>query len=279
MARRTTRRRRTTSTSSTASSSTGATAKASTRRKRSTTRKRTTGVRRGTTVDVDKILESILDDVVQRLGLDILGLQREAYKEMLKPIVEGIVSQYSSRPSKDAIISKMRATANNVYLFASAYLLEKLERFTSEQLEFIVSYGGPVAAKHVAKLYQEALRLGRKDLIPQIRSLWEIHGTPTPIPCPRCGFRAVTPDLYCMVCGYTLSEKEAKEAIDFQERLRELVEFYDKHEVEEAIEKGYVIVGDTIKPPSARPEPTDIILHLTREEREYLRRLLVERRQ
>ncbi|WP_048061476.1 hypothetical protein [Hyperthermus butylicus] len=279
MARRTTRKRRAATTSSTASTSTSTSARTSSRRTRSTTRRRSSGVRRGSNIDVNKLLESIVDDAVQQLGLDILGLQREAYKEMLRPIVEGILSQYSSRPSRDTIISRMKATANNVYLFASAYLLERLEKFTPEQLEFIVSYGGPVAAKHVSKLYHEALRLDRRDLVPQIRSIWEMHGAPTPIPCPRCGFRAVTPDLYCMVCGYTLSEREAKEAIDFQERLRELVEFYGEHEVEETIEKGYVIVGETVKPPSTRLEPTDIILHLTREEREYLRKLLAERRQ
>jgi hypothetical protein len=265
MARRS--RRRTTS-------STTASGRSRARRRSSS---RASGVYRGR-VDPEKVLESVLDDVVSQLGLDILGLDRKAYAEMLKPIIEGIVSQYSSRPSKDAILGKLKATAQHVYMYAAAYLLEKLDKLTSDQLEFVVSYGGPVAAKHVARLYREAKRLGREDLIPQLRRLWETYGNPTPIPCPRCGFRAVTPDLYCMVCGYTLTEREAKEAIDFNVRLQELVEFYPPQDVLETIEKGYVIVGDTIKPATARPEPTDVILHLTNEEKEFLRRLLAERR-
>ncbi len=229
-------------------------------------------------MDPDKLLDSILDDVVQQLGLDILGLERKAYAEMLKPIIEGILSQYSSRPSKDAIVGRLKATVQHVYMYAAAYLLEKLEKLTPEQLEFVVSYGGPVAAKHVSRLYSEAKRLGREDLIPQLRRVWELYGNPTPIPCPRCGFRAVTPDLYCMVCGYTLTEREAKEMIDFRERLRELVEFYSESEVLDTIERGYVVVGDTIKPASARPSPTDVVLHLTAEEKELLRKMLMERR-
>jgi len=267
MARRVRRRR--TTTSSTASR----TSSSRTRR-----RSRSTGVYRVQRVDPEKVLESVLDDVVSQLGLDILGLDRSAYAEMLKPIIEGIVSQYSSRPSKDAILGRLKATAQHVYMYAAAYLLEKLDKLTSDQLEFVVSYSGPVAAKHAARLYREAKRLGREDLIPQLRRLWEMYGNPTPIPCPKCGFRAVTPDLYCMVCGYTLSEREAKEAIDFNVRLRELVEFYSPQEVLETIERGYVIVSDTIKPATARPQPTDVILHLTSEEKEFLRRLLMERR-
>jgi hypothetical protein len=265
MVRRVRRRRTTSSVSSTSTS-------------RTRRRSRTSGIYRAQRVDPEKILESILDDAVGQLGLDILGLDRSAYAEMLKPIIEGIVSQYSSRPSKDSILGRLRATAQHVYMYASAYLLEKLDKLTNDQLEFVVSYGGPIAAKYASRLYREAKRLGREDLIPQLRRLWEMYGNPTPIPCPRCGFRAVTPDLYCMICGYTLTEKEAKDAIDFNERLRELVEFYSPQEVLETIERGYVIIGDTIKPATANPQPTDIVLHLTAEEKEFLRKLLAERR-
>lgn len=229
-------------------------------------------------MDPEKLLDSIVDEAVQKLGLAILALDRDSYKEMLKPIVEGILEQYSSRPSKDAVISKMQGALNNVYMMASAYLLEKLNRLTPEQLEFVATYGGPVAARYISRLYREALRSNRTDLLPILRSLWEQYGRPTPIPCPRCGFRAVTPDLECMVCGYVLSEREAKEAIDFEYRLAELVEFYPASDVLDAIDKGIVLVGETIKPPSAPREPTDIVLHLSRSEKEKLRKLLEERK-
>lgn len=252
----------------------------STRRRHGASSRGSSGARRLSQprVDPDKLLDSIVDEAVQRLGLGILGLDRESYKEMLKPLVEGIVERYSSRPSKDAIVSRLQNAVNNVYILASAYLLEKLEKLTPEQLEFVVTYGGPIAAKYASRLYKEIVESNRRDLLPLLRSAWEQYGRPTPIACPRCGFRAVTPDLVCMVCGYTLSEREAKEAIDFNYRLEEFVELYPASDVREAIERGVVVVGDTLKPPSAPREPTDIVLHLTRSERDRLRKLLEERK-
>jgi ribosomal protein L37E len=213
-----------------------------------------------------------LEEVVSRLGLDILGLNRDQYREMLKPIIEGLLSTYTSRPSSDSIIARLRATAQNVYVMASAYLLEKFDRLTPEQLEFVVANGGPVAGKYAPKLYKLAIELGRTDLIPQIRYLWEVHGSPTPIECPRCGFRAVTPDLTCIICGYEAKEREVKEAIDFREKLRMFVEEASPSEIREVLERGYVLVGETVKPPSAPREPFDLELRLERDELEFLRK-------
>ncbi len=229
-------------------------------------------------MDPEKILDSILDEAVARLGLDILGLSREQYREMLKPIIEGIVSMYSSRPSNDSILARLRATAQNVYVMASAYMLEKLDKLTPEQLEFIVANGGPVAGKYAPRLYQLAVELGRKDLIPQIRYLWETYGSPTPITCPRCGFRAVTPELKCMVCGYEPSEREVKEAIDFREKLEMFAEEASVDEIREAVERGYVLVGERVKPPSAPREPFDVELRLDRSEVELLRKWIEVKR-
>ena len=229
-------------------------------------------------IDPVKLLESMVDDIASRLGLDLLGLSREQLMEALRPVIEGLLEQYSSRPSKDAIISRLVATSRHVYMLVSAYLLEKFDRLTPEQLEFVTSYGEGVAAKYMPRLYREAKRLGREDLIPLLRAVWEKYGSPTPIACPYCGFRAVTPDLVCMVCGRELSEKEVKEAIDFREKLIEFVELYSSREVEEAVEKGYVVVGESIKPPSTRLERGEVILHLSRDERNLLKSLLAERR-
>ncbi|BEP17011.1 hypothetical protein PYJP_03630 [Pyrofollis japonicus] len=230
-------------------------------------------------IDPHKLTEDILDEVSSRLGLDILGLKREQLVEALRPIVEGILEQYSSRPSKEAIISKIVNTSRNVYMMIAAYIVERIDSLTNEQLEFVINYGEAVAAKHAPKLYAEAKRLGRDDLIPMLRMLWEKYGNPTPIACPYCGFRAVTPDLVCMICGKELSEREVKEAIDFRERLQEMVELYSEREVEDAISRGYVIVGDVVKPPSYNIEPGNVVLHLTAEERSFLKKLLMVKRE
>ncbi len=229
-------------------------------------------------IDPLRLLEGIVDDVMTRLGLDILGLTREQVIEALKPVIEGILEQYSSRPSKDSIISRLVATSSHVYMYISAYLLEKFDKLTPEQLEFVASYGERIAAKYMPRLYREALRLGREDLIPLLRSIWEKYGMPTAIACPYCGFRAVTPDLVCIICGRELSEKDVKKAIDFREKLLEFVELYSPREIEDAIAKGYVIVSDSIKPPSSTLSRGDVVLHLTEKERAFLKSLLAEKR-
>jgi len=254
------------------------------KRKRTTVTRRTSrGARRsysrsrGAIVNIDRLIDNVIDDVVSNLGLDILNLTRQEYVEILKPIVEGIASTYS-RPSKEAILARLKAVADRVYMMVSAYLLEKKENVSEEQLEFIVSYGGPVLCRHVQRIYSQLKVYGRSDLIGQLRVSWERYCNPTPISCPRCGFRALTPDLVCMVCGYEAGEEEVKRAIDFEQKLREFVEIYDKASVEEAIERGYVLVGETVKPPSAQREPYDIELRLSKSEREFMKRLLSERK-
>ncbi len=224
------------------------------------------------------MLDSVLDEVVTSLGLDILGLSREQYREMLRPVIEGLLSTYTSRPSTETIIARLRATSQNLYIMASAYMLEKLEKLTPEQLEFIVANGGPVAGKYAPKLYRAALELGRKDLIPQIRYLWETYGNPTPLECPRCGFRALTPELTCMICGHEASEREVKKVIDFEEKLRMFAEEASPTEIREALERGYVLVGERVKPPSGPREPFDVEIRLDKHELEILRRALEVRR-
>ncbi len=252
--------------------------RATRKRSKRTTSSRSTSTRRRARADPETILNSVLDEVVSRLGLDLLGLSREEYAEILRPVVEGIVSQYSSRPSREAVLNRLENAARNIYMLASAYVLEKYEKLTEDQLEFIVANAPQIAAKYVQKLYREALRLGRRDVIPMLRSAWERFGTPTPLACPRCGFRAVTPDLVCIVCNYELSEREAKEMLDFEEKLRELAEFYSPFEIRETIARGYVIIGDVVKPATAERQPTDIVLHLSDSEKKLLSQLLAERR-
>lgn len=234
--------------------------------------------RRSAAIDVDLLTESVVDEVVRQLGLDLLGLERAEYVEMLKPLVAGLVDQYSSKPSRQTIVSRLVSNPRPVYLMAAAYVLERRQELTEDQVEFILSNAPEMAAKHVSKLYREAVRHGRGDLVAMLRAAWERYGSPTPVACPRCGFRALTPDLVCIVCGYEASEEEVKRAVDFEERLRELVEFYGPAEAREAAERGYVILGEFVKPPTAQREPMDIVLHLNERERELLRRMIAEQR-
>ncbi len=228
--------------------------------------------------DPAKLLEAVVDVAVGRLGLGFLGLSREEYEEMLKPIVEGMLAGSDGGLTLESVAARLEASRQQLYLMASAYLLEKKDELTQEQLEFVVSYGGHVAASYAPRLYKLIEKYGRWDLLPQLRYAWETYGRPTPIPCPRCGFRAVTPELQCMVCGYSLSERELREVTDFREKLREAAYTWQLTELIETIERGVVYLGEEVKPATARPSPLDVEVILTREEKEMLKKILEERR-
>lgn len=239
------------------------------RRKRSTSQKKT--------INVDTIIEKITDEAISSLGLDVLGLTRDQYREMLRPIIEGILSTYSSRPAVDTIISKMRATLNQLYMMAAAYVLEKLDELNEEQLEFVIANGATVAVNHIAKLYKHIEKYRRWDLLPQLRYLWETYGKPTPLSCPYCGFRAITPDLVCLVCGREIKENDLKKAIDFEQRLIEFAETTELSKLREIIEKGYVLIGEDIRSPSEEHTGVEVELRLSEPEKEIIRNIMVKR--
>lgn len=242
----------------------------------SKTSKRTTR-RRRKTINVEEYVKSIVKEVASRLGLDLLGLKDEEYYEVLGPVIEMVIGEATYKPKIDQIVSRLKRYYENVAELIASNLLRIRENFTPEQLEFIIAYGRRVAAGYVQKLYHEALRLGREDLIAQLRYVWHEYGKPTPIPCPKCGFRAVLPDLTCFVCGATLSEKDVRKAVDFNELFKEFVETSSISDLRETLERGYILLGEHIKPPIAQREPWDIEIFLNKDEKEYIRKKIIEK--
>ena len=240
--------------------------------------RRTRRTRRKKTINVEEYVRSIVKDVAERLGLDLLGLKEEEYYEVLGPAIEMVLGEATYKPKVDQIVSRLQRHYDNVAEVISANLVRLKDNFTPEQLEFIISYGRRVAAGAVQKLYKEAVKMGREDLVSQLRQVWHEYGRPTPIPCPKCGFRAVLPDLTCFVCGAVLSEKEVKKAVDFEALLKEFAETASIDEIREAVERGYVLLGEYVKAPTANRDPWDIEIFLSRDERDYLRKKLLEKR-
>ncbi len=239
-------------------------------------KKRKTRTRRRK-INVEEYVKSIVKDVAMGLGLDYLGLSDEELQEVLGPILEMLVGDVSYKPKVEQLVKRVQRYYDNIAELISMNLLRVREKLTVEQLEYVVAYGRRAVAANIQRLYEEAKRLNRTDLIPQLRYLWEEYGRPTPIPCPRCGFRAVTPDLTCFVCGAVLSEKEIREAVDFDVVFREFLETATIEELRETLERGYVLLGETVKPPTARREPWDIELFLNKKEKELLKKKIYEK--
>jgi len=242
------------------------------------TSRRGTSRRRKKTINVEEYVRSIVKEVASRLGLDLLGLNDEEYYEVLGPVIEMALGEATYKPKVDQIVSRLKRYFENVAELIASNLLRVRENFTPEQLEFIIAYGRRAAAGNVQRLYREARRLGRDDLIAQLKYVWHEYGRPTPIVCPKCGFRAILPDFSCYVCGAILSEEDVRKAVDFDVLFREFVETSSINDLRETLERGYVLLGEYIKPPTAQREPWDLELFLKKHEKEYIRKKIMEKR-
>ncbi len=260
-------RRRRTKRASASSSTAAATGRSAQRSRRRSAATKPTGRAYVTDTMVDAIVEAIME----RYGLHDLSVTLDELRELLRPIIDEIADTYSSRPSKDQIMARMLRNEEKLLELIAAYLAETREELDEQLLEFIVYNLGASGARLVPKLYREAKRLGREDLIDVLRGKWLESGLATPYQCPRCGFYALTPSLTCIVCGAEVDENEFKESIDFESLLEEFAETATRDEILEVVnEKRIVYDGVRLKPPSQRTV-NDIELHLSRDEVEKLR--------
>ncbi len=251
------------------------------RRKRSASqqgkRRQTGRSKKKWTLDVEAVASEVIPEVASRLGLDYLGLTERELRDVIEPIISSIAEARSTKPSVESLVKRIVAGKQMLYKAIAAKLLER-EELTVDQLEFIVANAPELAGRAAPKLYRIAKAAGADHIIDTLRFLWERYGKPTPVRCPYCGFRAVTPALECIVCGRSVEEEDLKRAIGFEDLLRRFAETADPALVEEVIRRGYVLLDDEIKPPSLRSTtPLAVEIYLTRRERELLRSLLSEK--
>ncbi len=239
---------------------------------------RTRRKRKSRKFDYESAVPEVVRGVVERLGLDYLGLSYDELREVIEPIVVEIVENRKTKPSIESLIK--RIINNKQLLFkAIASKLAGKEELTLEQLEFIITNAPELAGRAAPLLYDKARRLQADYLIDSLRYLWQRYGKPTRIRCPYCGFYSVTPDMKCIVCGREVDERDLKQSIGFEKLLREFAEHSDRALVEEVIRAGYVIYDGEIHPPSAAPlHRAGVQLFLSRREKELLRSILEEAR-
>ncbi|MGC9071169.1 MAG: hypothetical protein ACP5HK_00510 [Acidilobus sp.] len=231
--------------------------------------------RQHTQADLSPIVNSVTQQVYESFGLDAYGITLDDAKGVISDMVYAIAESRSSKLTDEVALKKVTAAKDNLMKALANVILSRGTRLTREQLEFIVSYAQEAAGKAAPYLYHEAKRLGADDIVDTLRSLWLQYGKPTPVECPRCGFRAVTPDLACLVCGAQLSERELKEHMGFSRLLIETAKRLHSRLVEEMISAGYVVLNGEIRPPSLAPrDGFAIVIHLSRAEKDSLRSLI-----
>ncbi len=237
-------------------------------------RKRTASRRE---VDLESWIERNVDEVVSRAGLDYLGLDREVWLEVLRDLLAELYGSTSSYKSAEDVAKRFVRSSDRVLPVVAARLAQLLEKPSEDLLEFIVTNIGDAVLDLAPKIYSWIVKLKREDLLGTLKykwgTAWTRNRTPMlPVACPRCGFNSLMPDLACLVCGASVSERELKESMDFSGRLRELLSQTDCSELGSMVKYDYVLVNNIeVKPPTRGRLPIDVEVYLSEAERGLVR--------
>ncbi|MDM7275371.1 MAG: hypothetical protein P3X22_004535 [Thermoprotei archaeon] len=215
-----------------------------------------------------------------------LGIRSFADSSTLLDIVEGVVASYVESRGKsrleradvDLIVKRLELHREALYKHVASKIMVEAEDLDGAKLEFIVNYAPEIAGKTAPTLYRLAREKGLSYLVETLRRLWETHGSPTLLACPECGFKALTPDFYCIVCGSTPEEGEVKRSMGFEAELRKAAVKWHEKLIAEALNAGFVYYDGEIKPPSMGRRGADIVFHLSHREKNILREVMAERR-
>jgi len=201
--------------------------------------------KRATSINIDKLLDEVFEQVDSMFALTSdLQLPPEKAREIVKELVENIAAGYSSKPSGEAIVKKIKKNQNIISEYIASKILSESDKLTPSQLEFAIMRGGRAVLSEVDRLYKLATHQGREDLVSLLRHAWNTYGPKGMIECPMCGFNAVSPDRNCLTCGATVSEEYVRKTLGFDEKFELYLKTASVAELNELLQLGQVLVGE-----------------------------------
>jgi hypothetical protein len=233
--------------------------------------------RRRKGINIDSWIDKYIMDFISITGLDILGLDKEAYKELLSDIMIELYGSLTSYTNVKTLAKRYLRNRRLLDEVIASRLAAMLDKFTEDQLEFIVYNVGDSVLNLAPKIYEEIKKLGRDDLAAILRVKWanawlKVKKTSLPLECPNCGFNAVMPDLTCLVCNSVLKESEIKQHINFMPSLKTYTEALQCDDLKKLLNYDYVLMnGAGIKLPWERREPIDVEIFLSDVEKKLLK--------
>jgi len=239
--------------------------------------------RRRREINIDAWIERNIDDIVRLTGLDLLGLSRDQYIELLKDIIVQLYGSTTSYTKVDVLVRRFRRYADRINPILAVRIASMIDNLSEEQLEFVIYNIGDEVLGVASKLYSLAKKYSREDLISILRTKWsnawiKRRTQVLPAQCPTCGFNSLMPDLTCLVCDSVISDRKLKEFIKFNERLKELISILSCDEVKDIIRRGYVLLnGLGLKAPSEGKSQVDIEVYLTSKELSFVKSVYKER--
>lgn len=207
-----------------------------------------------------------------------LQLPLDKAKEIIRDIVEIVASSYSSKPTPEAIVKKIKRNRQVFNEYIVSKLVKELDKFTHKQVEYIVTRGGRAILQDAERLYKIATRENREDLVDIIRSIWNNSGPRSLLDCPKCGFKAITPERYCMICGATITEDYIRRLLGFEDKFNIYLKTASIAELNETLQHGCVLVGEkgVYNPRSRRARLENPVLYMINLNRNEISRIVEE---
>lgn len=195
--------------------------------------------------DIDKLLDEIFSQVDSIFSLTTyLGLSPDKAREVVREILDNVVSSYSSRPSTEAVLKKIKRNADIISEYIASKLLELEDKLSINQLEFIVLKGGRSALKEAERLFKLALKYSRDDIVSALRNLWNISGPRGLLECPKCGFNSITPERICLICGNIVKDEYIRERLSFSDKFETYLKTASVAELNETMQAGFILLGE-----------------------------------
>ncbi len=235
-------------------------------------------------INIDAWIDKYIMDFVSLTGLDILGLTKEQYKELLSDILIELYGSLTSYSNVKVIAKRYLRARDKINEVIAARLAFMLNELTPEQLEFIAfNVDVNTALSVIPRIYRFLRKLGRNDLLDILRVKWrnswlkKKYGV-LPPQCPYCGFNSLMPDLTCLVCGALVSEKDIIESKEFRVKFMELIQGLDCTELRALLKHDIILYNDNeVKPPTQGRLPIDVEVYIPQSLKNIIRSELREK--
>ena len=228
--------------------------------------------------DLNKLVEEVFDQVNSMFSLtDTLELSADKAHEIVREIVEMVASGYSSKPSAESIVKKIKKNMDLFSEYVATKILE-LDKLNPTQLEFVITRGGRAALAEVNRVYNLAVKYNRDDLVAALRQTWNNYGPKGLLPCPRCGFNAITPDKTCSICEYTVPDEYIRTSLGFKDKFEVYLKSASVAELNEVLQLGYVLLGErgVYNPRSKRARVENSVLYSVYLRKDEISRIIEE---
>ncbi len=228
-------------------------------------------------VDISAWIETNIDEFIEMTGLSILNLSKDQYIELLHDLLTQLYGSTTTKTTVETVVKRYNRYRDRLNEIIAGRLASMLDKFTVEQLEFIVFNIGDGVLSIAPKIYKHLVEAGRDDLLRHLRSKWSSvwltrRSKNLPVECPKCGFNSLMPDMTCLVCGSYITESELKKHVGFKEMLKSFIELLNCSDLRSLINYDTILMNASgLKSPTLTRNAEDIEIYLSAEEKKLIR--------